>query len=583
VISAPALRPIDLTSLRAVVAELRSCALPCRFEKAQQPDPHTVELGLRSLEGSLWLQLSWLAEAPRLLAIPPPERLGEGSTLAQQLQHGLRGLALVALEQPPWERVVELGFAPRPGEAVERSLVLELMGRHSNLFLLDPERRVIALGRQVRAAQSRVRPIGTGDPYQPPPPASGEPPSGSESQESWRRRLLLLPLPLGKALLSAYQGTSPSLVRQLLPEPDWMDRPVAALDEDQWQRLWFCWRQWLEALESDRFKLWWPQPGGFCCWQSAPQAVAAATPAENPLAINQALAIHYGALLALRQQQQRRQALEHRLQQALAREQEQLQHQQALLEAVSASDALQQQADALLCLASPSRDQIDEAQSLYRRARKLRRSVAAITQRLELHRSRLNELETSLTFLEQLDDSEGFALLEEEVLALLQPSRGKTGEASGERRRIRPGARAAAVPQPLELRSASGLRLQVGRNHRQNEWISFRQARRGDLWLHAQELPGSHVVLKASEQPASQPDLQLAADLAAWFSRGRGNGRVPVVMVPVETLQRIPGAVAGTVRHRGGDVLWGEPQRALPLLQAQAGNAAGAMAAAEGL
>ena len=114
----------------------------------------------------------------------------------------------------------------------------------------------------------------------------------------------------------------------------------------------------------------------------------------------------------------------------------------------------------------------------------------------------------------------------------------------------------------------------MGRNHRQNEWISLRQARRGDLWFHAQELPGSHVVLKASEQPAAPSDLQAAADLAAWFSRGRGNGRVPVVMVPVETLQRIPGAVAGTVRHKGGEILWGEPQRALSLVpRASAGPA----------
>jgi predicted ribosome quality control (RQC) complex YloA/Tae2 family protein len=120
----------------------------------------------------------------------------------------------------------------------------------------------------------------------------------------------------------------------------------------------------------------------------------------------------------------------------------------------------------------------------------------------------------------------------------------------------------------LELRSPGGVRLQVGRNHRQNEWISLRQARRGDLWFHAQELPGSHVVLKGSEQLVAEADRQAAADLAAHFSRGRGNRRVPVVMVGVEELQRIPGAAPGTVRHRGGTVLWAEPERATALLGA---------------
>ena len=76
------------------------------------------------------------------------------------------------------------------------------------------------------------------------------------------------------------------------------------------------------------------------------------------------------------------------------------------------------------------------------------------------------------------------------------------------------------------------------------------------------------MVLKGSEQLAAEADRQAAADLAAHFSRGRGNRRVPVVMVGVEELQRIPGAAPGTVRHRGGTVLWAEPERATALLGA---------------
>ena len=70
------------------------------------------------------------------------------------------------------------------------------------------------------------------------------------------------------------------------------------------------------------------------------------------------------------------------------------------------------------------------------------------------------------------------------------------------------------------------------------------------------------MVLKGSEMPATDADWQAAADLAAHFSRGRGNSRVPVVMVPAHDLQRIPAAAPGTVRHRGGAVIWGDPERA---------------------
>ncbi len=577
--SGGALQALDYTSLRAVLSELRPALVPSRFEKAQQSDAHTLQLGLRTLAGSQWLELSWLAEAPRLLAIPPPPRQGDGSTLAQQLQHGLRGLALVELHQPAWERVVELRFAPRPGQLPERTLLLELMGRHSNLFLLDAERRVIALARQVRDRQSRLRPIGTGDPYQPPPRQQGDHPRCDEGFASWRQRLTLLPLPLGKALLGAYQGTSPALVRQLLDDPAWASQPVAELAEAQWQALWRRWQDWLLALEQQRFGFL-PAAGGFRCWlpsaaepaagflaPAAPGGGAAAS-GSDALPINRALAAVYGARLQERSRRQRRQALESRLRGAIEREREQLTQQQELLAAVPAADDLQRRADALLCQPDPGRETIDEAQSLYRRARKLRRSVAAITPRVALHQQRLAGLETSLTFLEQLEADADPAPLEEELLEQLERLRPRhAGERSAGLRRSRRRQADAAEPQPLELRSQAGLRLQVGRNHRQNEWISLRQARRGDLWFHAQELPGSHVVLKGSEAPPCEADLQAAADLAAHFSRGRGNRRVPVLMVEAETLQRIPGAEPGTVRHRGGEVLWGEPERALALLQ----------------
>jgi predicted ribosome quality control (RQC) complex YloA/Tae2 family protein len=205
--------------------------------------------------------------------------------------------------------------------------------------------------------------------------------------------------------------------------------------------------------------------------------------------------------------------------------------------------------------------------------------VGAITPRLEAHRQRLAWLEASLTFLEQAETVDQLRVLEEELRqegagggsCLGKGSRGpskRAGPGKRARRRQADGeAPPEATPQPLELRTAGGVRVQVGRNHRQNEWISLRQARRGDLWFHAQECPGSHVVLKGSEQPVGQADLMAAADLAALFSRARGNVRVPVVMVPAEELQRIPGAAAGTVRHRGGEILWGEPDRARLLLE----------------
>ena len=109
--------------------------------------------------------------------------------------------------------------------------------------------------------------------------------------------------------------------------------------------------------------------------------------------------------------------------------------------------------------------------------------------------------------------------------------------------------------------SPSGLFIQVGRNHRQNEWISLKQSKNGDIWFHVQECPGSHVILKASAGQADEKDIKLSSDLAAFFSKAKGSKHVPVVMVNAKDLQRIKGALPGVVRFKNAEILWGDPEK----------------------
>ena len=127
--SAPQAR--DLTTIRAVLTELQSEIIPSRFEKAFQPEPHTLQLGFRNLDGLVWLEISWRPDSPRIVVVPSPSYDCGNSTLAKQMQHGLQRMALTKLSQEGFERVVELGLSNRIGEPIYRSLVIELMGRHS--------------------------------------------------------------------------------------------------------------------------------------------------------------------------------------------------------------------------------------------------------------------------------------------------------------------------------------------------------------------------------------------------------------------------------------------------------------------
>ncbi len=563
------LQVMDLTSLRAVLVDLRAQIIPSRFEKAQQPNQQSLQLGFRTLKGMAWLELSWQADAARLVQIPPPSRIGSGSTLAQQVQHGLRQLALVELEQRDFERVVLLHFAPRPGEPSVRTLVLELMGRHSNALLLDDQKRITAIARQVRQHQSRVRPLSSGDPYIPPPSLQSLPPSCEEPFAQWKRRLTLVPVDLGKALRDTYQGISPALTKQLIsfpsrdeaPLPLSASTPVEEISDNQWLLLHGRWTQWLNHLRCGEFILHLDEAGGYRVWNDP------ADLASNGESLSLRLGLYYRNHLNQRQLLKASLELQQLLEQSRQREQAQRIEQVERLNATGGADDLQHQADAILCQAAPNKQSIDQAQKLYQRAKRLRRSIPLIEERLVHHDQRLALIEGSESFLADLiqadwDDADDrnrqLRELKLELEDLLTP-----------RRRRRRSGPPPGQPQPLEIRSQHGLVIQVGRNHRQNEWISLRQARAGDLWFHAQECPGSHVVLKASAAPASEQDLQLAADLAAWFSRAKGNRHVPVVMTGVEHLQRIPGTAPGTVRHRQAELVWAEPDRAHRTLEAR--------------
>ena len=161
---------MDLTTIKAVVFELRQNIVPSRFENAQQIDSNTLQLGFRTLEKLTWIEISWLAESPRIVEIPPPKRYGEKSTLAKQIKYLLANLALIEIKQTGFERIVRFKLSSRPGKEIEKELIVELMGRHSNILLLDNRSKVITLGKQIKDSQSRLRPIGTGDIYISPVP-----------------------------------------------------------------------------------------------------------------------------------------------------------------------------------------------------------------------------------------------------------------------------------------------------------------------------------------------------------------------------------------------------------------------------
>lgn len=552
---------MDLTTLKAVVFELNQEIVPSRFENAQQIDSYTLQLGLRTLEKLTWIEISWLAESPRIVQIPPPKKYGEKSTLAKQLKNLLVNLALVKIEQTGFERIVRFKFSSRPGKEIEKELVVELMGRHSNILLLDKSSKVVTLGKQIKENHSRLRPIGTGDSYKSPPALKGLAPNISESFHSWKENICLVPSTFKNCLKDTYQGISPALTLQIASNHyseaiNIINQSVTSIELKTWEEIHKRWKKWLLDIERNNYTINFNGPTDFVVWGEAKSK------AENTQ-IGLSLGIYYSNKIIDRKINSIREKLKHDLQRSKDTQIRKLEAQGLLIKNISEYINMQSKANSILALKSPTKKQIIEAQNLFKEAKRKKRSRESIINRVEFHKKKISEIEYCELFLDSLmyegngankNKLDSIIELREEVEEYICIKKNSSKFKSNRKKE-----QASIIK---EIKSPSGLKIQIGSNNRQNEVISLKKGKKGDLWFHAQETPGSHVVLKSSSGLFDDKDIELAADLASFFSRARGNILTPIIMVPIENLQRISGSLPGTVSHRGGKVLWGKAERA---------------------
>ena len=100
---------------------------------------------------------------------------------------------------------------------------------------------------------------------------------------------------------------------------------------------------------------------------------------------------------------------------------------------------------------------------------------------------------------------------------------------------------------PMRFRSTEGFVIWVGRNNRQNDQLTLKQAAKGDLWLHTQKIHGSHVIVETNGQQPSDETVTEAMMLAAYYSQARGGQNVPVDYTPVKFVKKPAGAKPGMV------------------------------------
>ncbi|NJL35788.1 MAG: fibronectin-binding domain-containing protein [Leptolyngbyaceae cyanobacterium SM1_4_3] len=568
------MQPVDFTTLMAACAELQTDWLPARLEQVYQRDRHTIALALRTLDQRAWLTLSWHPQAARVCMGDAPPRVPDTFTFSQQLQHQLKGLALVSIEAiAPWERALDLQFARRPGEAALWHLYVEIMGKYSNVILTNQDNLIVTAAHQVSSQQSSVRPIQTGQPYEVPPALTDPAPSLSEAQPRWRERISLVPGSLKRNILKSYRGLSSTLIASMaqVVELD-PDQSTDSLSDRHWQQLFDCWQTWLQALEQQQF-----QPG----WLTQGYTVMGWGTVAPVKTVQDLLNRYYTDQLNQQEFSQLRHQISQKLSNILKKLNVKAQDFQARLQQSDRADDYREQADLLMAhlhewkpgmkaiaLAdfttekpvtiplNPEKNAVQNAQALYKRHQKLKRSRAALIPLLEAVQSEiayLEQVEVAISQPEQYQVPDDLLSLAEIRDELIQQNYLEVRD------------RRSSAPPSTDFRrqqTPGGHEILIGRNNRQNDQLTFRLAGDYDLWFHAQEIPGSHVLLRlqAGDVP-DEADLQFTANLAAYYSRARQSEQVPVIYTEPKHVYKPKGAKPGIAIYKNERVLWGQPQR----------------------
>ena len=560
--------PLDAICLQAVVEELRPQLLNLRIDKVQQPARDQVILLLR---GNKRLLLNAGANAPRIqLTETARDNPAEPPMFCMLLRKHLVGARVADITQPLLERLVrlELDITDDFGQPGKRTLVLEAMGRRSNLILLDGEGRIIDCMRRVDADMSAQRQVLPGLYYEP-PASVGRLPVTEESEEGFRQKLAAAnpERQLDAFLLDSYFGISPLMARELaFRTAGASNARLLELNETGRTNFWREIYQFSDAIKENKFTPIMLKKEG------SPEEFACFPILQYGGLLEPERFDSFSALLdSFYEQRERQERVRQRgadLIRTATTARDRLQRKLAMQEkdyaATQDRDRLRICGDLitsnlyrmergqskLVCEnfydenCAETTIQLDplltpqqNAAKYYKRYTKAKTAEKYLREQMEFARRDAEYLESVLEEISHAETEQDFIDIRNELR-----------DAGFLRKQGKKEIKRAAKPRGF--RTTSGFRVLVGRNNRQNDQLTCKEADHRDLWFHTQKIHGSHVILCTEGREVDDDTIVEVAKLAAYYSQARESGNVPVDYTMVKNVKKPAGARPGMVIYK---------------------------------
>lgn len=560
--------PLDAAVLTGLTRELAPALNGARIDKVQQPARDSLLLSVYTRQGAKRLLISAAGSGARLnFTDEKYENPDKPPMFCMLMRKHLTGARIDSVTQPEWERMVVLSLTGRDELGVEcaRSLVVELMGRASNVILCDEDMRIIDCMRRVDFGEEAYRRLLPGMLYKYPQRPAKPCFFALEAQE---RRRLLEAMPREKepsaALLDTFSALSPLIARELAHRAGGYEHICEASEA-------LC--ESLEAgeLTPTLLKLdgklkdfsfmsigqYGPEAENVACESFSAMLDAFYAQRDRSERMRRAAHDTVKAVRTLRDRTARKLASQ-REELKKSENREELRRRGDLITAnlwraqkgartLDCEDYYTEGCPTVTIKLDPLKTPQQNAAQAYKEYRKAETAEKHLTELIASGEKQLDYLESVLDVLGRAERESDVQEIRAELMStgVLKAPRG------GKQRRVKPAG-------PMSFVSSTGYEILVGRNNTQNDELTTKTARRTDIWLHTQRVHGSHVIIRCMDTEPDEQTIAEAACLAAYYSEGRDAGKIPVDYCQVRRVKKPSGSMPGKVVYTDYKTIFAE-------------------------
>ena len=562
--------PFDGSVVNSIVHELNKKLVNGKIEKVYQPEKDELLIYIRSFRDTYRLLLSASSMYPRVhLTEENKSNPSVPPSFCMLLRKHLLGGRIISVRQPEFERIIEIDIdsTDELGYSTHKTLVAEIMGRHSNIiFINKPTGKIIDSIKRVSFEISSVREILPGMEYEYPPSGEKTDPLIA-SKESFIDRIAKIPgsIKADKYLVSTYNGISPAVARDicLKAEVD-SDSDMKQCSDELILKLYTAFSSFQEAVINASFK---PnivykdgKASDFSCF--ALDIYKSYDKQDFP-GMSETVERFYHQKDQKDRIKQKSGDIHKIISNRLDRCYKKLEVLGGELQEAADSEKYKIYGDLIMSniydlhkgqektrlqnYYSPEGEFVEismdsrlspsaNAQRYYKHYNKSKNAVNKIKVQIEENKQEIMYLETQLDNLDKCTEE----LEIEEIRNELAEQGYIKAKKAAKNKKVK-------ASEPMRFMSSSGFEIYVGKNNVQNDYLTLKFAVNQDVWLHTKDIPGSHVIIKTEGKDVDDATLEEAANLAAFYSKGRMSSKVPVDYTRRKNVKKPGGAKPGMV------------------------------------